>query len=73
MKVNLKFTDSDFESFKSFQSAVKKQLGNDVYVGPDALCLYFQYPPSLSAMLRPFPKQVQLEFELTSEDPSKGK
>jgi hypothetical protein len=73
MKVTLKFEEKDFENLRTFESAVKKQLGNNVYVGADSLCLYFDYPKELSAMLRPFPTKVQLEFELESSLPDKKK
>lgn len=69
MDIKLKFNEKDFENFKSFEKSVKRQLGQNTYVGTDSLCVYFDYPPSLSAMLRPFPKYIQLEFELTSSMP----
>jgi hypothetical protein len=69
MEINLKFAEKDFDSMKSFQSAVQKQLGNNVYVGTDSLCLYFDFPKQLVAMLRPMPKDVQLEFTLKSSKP----
>lgn len=72
MTLNLKFAQSDFESLRSFERAVAKQLGNNVYVGTDSLCLYFDFPPALKAMIRPFPKDVQLEFELVSSRPEIG-
>ena len=67
MKINLKFEESDFTSMQSFEKAIKKQLGNRVYVGTDSLCFYFDYPSKLKNMLRPYPKEKQLEFELNSE------
>ena len=69
MKLNLKFEKSDFESLRTFDKAVKKQLGNNTYVGTNSLCLYFNYPKELVAMLRPFPPTEQLEFELESSLP----
>lgn len=71
MKVTLKFEEKDFENLRAFDKAVKLQLGNNVYVGADSLCLYFEYPKELAAMLRPFPPQTQLEFELESSLPDK--
>lgn len=68
MKIHLTFKESDFENMKSFDKAVKNQLGNDVYVGTDSLCLYFSYPKELSRMLRPYPEKMQLEFDVESED-----
>jgi hypothetical protein len=41
MKLNLKFQESDFDSFKSFEKSVKKQIGQDSYVGTDSLCFSF--------------------------------
>jgi hypothetical protein len=69
MKVTLKFEEKDFDTMRSFEKAVKKQLGNNVYVGTSNLCLYFDYPKELYSMLRPYPPQVQLEFELESSLP----
>lgn len=73
MKVMLTFNESDFEGFRNFEKSVKKQLGNNVYVGTDSLCLYFDYPKELRDMLRPFPPKTQLEFELESSLPDKQK
>ncbi len=70
MTLNLKFEENDFETLRSFDKAVKRQLGPNVYVGTDSLCFYFDYPKELSAMLRPFaPKGGQLEFTLESSLP----
>lgn len=69
MEVNLKFEEKDFKSFRDFEKAVKKQLGNNVVVMSDSMCVYFDYPKPLLAMLRPFPPQVQLEFKLESSVP----
>lgn len=71
MKLHLKFDKKDFDSMRSFEKAVKKQLGNNCYVGTNSICLYFEYPNVLSEMLRPFPKTTQLEFELESSLPDK--
>lgn len=70
MKLNLKFEESDFESMRTFEKAIKRQLGNAVYVGTDSLCFYFDYPKELVQMLRPFPPTKQLEFELNSSLPT---
>ncbi len=70
MKIHLKFNDADFESFRSFEKSVKKQLGNNVYVGTNSLGLYFDYPKELADMLRPYPPTKQLEFDLESSTPS---
>lgn len=70
MKLELKFNESDFESFRAFEKAVKKQLGNNVYVGTNSLCFYFDYPKEMSDMLRPYPQTKQLEFVLESSLPS---
>ena len=67
--LNLKFEEKDFNSFKDFEKSVRKQVGNNVYIGTNSLCLYFDYPAGLVAMLRPLPRDVQLEFELTSSVP----
>lgn len=69
MKVTLKFEEKDFMNMRSFEKAVKKQLGPRVYVGTDSLCFYFDYPKELVAMLRPYPEKVQLEFDLESSCP----
>lgn len=69
MKVQLKFEDKDFENLRAFEKAVRKQLGNNIYVGSESLCLYFKYPKELDAMLRPFPDKKQYEFELESTLP----
>ncbi len=66
MKVTLKlkFEEKDFQTFRSFENAVERQAGSNVYVGTDSLCLYFDYPKELKAMLRPFPEKMCFEFEL---------
>jgi len=69
MQVHLKFGESDFENMRSFEKAVKQQLGSATYVGTDSLCFYFDYPKELVAMLRPFPSVKQLEFDLESSLP----
>lgn len=71
MTVVLKFEESDFENFRSFEKSVKKQLGPDTYVGSDSLCWYFDYPKELAARLRPLTQSKQLEFELKSSQPDK--
>lgn len=71
MKVSLKFEEKDFETLRTFEKAVKRQLGNNVYVGTDSLCLYFDYPQELVARLRPLYHGTQLEFELESSLPDK--
>lgn len=73
MKINLKFDRADFENMRSFEKAVKKQLGNNVYVGTDCLSLYFPYSKELGAMLRPFPQVEQFEFDLESSLPDQKK
>jgi len=73
MKLNLKFEDADFESMKTFEKAIKRQTGNTVYVGTDSLCVFFDFPKKLSAMLRPFPSEKQFEFELESSCPDEKK
>ena len=67
MNIMLEFKRSDFESFKAFEKSVKTQLGSNVYVGSDSLCLYFDYPKELRDMLRPNPQHEQLIFELGSD------
>ncbi len=71
MTINLKFQEADFESMRSLEKAIKKQLGQNVYVGTNSMCLYFDYPPAMVAMIRPFPKEIQLEFTLDSSLPDK--
>ena len=66
MTLNLKFEEKDFATLRTFDKAVKAQLGPNVYVGTNSLCFYFDYPPALVAMLRPYPEKVQLEFVLES-------
>lgn len=66
MKINLKFEEKDFENFRAFEKAIQKQLGNNIYVGTESLCLYFDYPKKLQAMIRPNPEEKQFEFELES-------
>ncbi len=69
MKLQLKFEESDFETLRSFEKAVKRQLGSRVYVGTDSLCFYFDYPKELAARLRPLYDGNQLEFDLESSLP----
>lgn len=69
MRLQLKFEENDFENLRAFDKAVKRQLGPNVYVGTDSLCFYFDFPKELSARLRPFGNNNQLEFELESSLP----
>jgi len=69
MELTLKFEPKDFESFKTFEKSVSRQVGNHIYVGSDSMCVYFDYPAALKEMLRPFPKTPQLEFNLVSSKP----
>lgn len=69
MKLHLTFSPTDFENLRAFDKAVKRQLGNNVYVGANSLCFYFDYPKELVAMLRPYPEKEQLEFDLESSLP----
>lgn len=70
MKLQLTFKAEDFESLRAFEKAVRRQLGNNVYVGSDSLCFFFDYPKQLAAQLRPFaPEPQQMEFELESSLP----
>ena len=71
MKLNLKFQESDFDSFKSFEKSAKKQIGQDSYVGTDSLCFFFPYPKTLVERIRPYSPNKQLEFELNSCCPDK--
>ena len=74
MKLHLTFEEKDFVSLREFDKAVKRQLGTHTYVGTDCLCIYFDYPKELAAMLRPFSLVKQLEFDLESSLPdAKGK
>ena len=66
MNINLKFEEKDFATLRTFEKAVKAQLGPNVYVGTNSMCFYFDYPSALVAMLRPYPANVQLEFVLES-------
>lgn len=71
MKLTLKFEQSDFENMRTFEKAVKRQLGQNVYVSCDSLCFYFDFPKELSARMRPSLQTPvnQLEFELESSLP----
>ncbi len=69
MKLNLQFTEADFKDMKSFEKALVRQLGSNLYVGTDSCCVYFDYPKELKAMLRPFPEKKHLEFVLESSKP----
>lgn len=70
MTLNLKFEEKDFETLRTFDKAVKRQLGSNVYVGTDSLSFYFDYPPALVARLRPMRQEGnQLEFTLESSLP----
>ena len=67
MQVQLQFQDSDFENMRAFEKAVKRQLGNNVYVGCNSLCLYFGFPKEFSAKLRPFAPKSDGGMEVTLE------
>lgn len=71
MKLELTFTERDFATFRDFEKAVKRQVGSNVYVGTDSVCVYFPFPKELASMLRPFPERVVLTHTLESELPDK--
>lgn len=73
MQINLKFKDADFENLRVFEKAVQRQIGANVYVGTDSLCLYFDYPRELIQRLRPLCPHNQLEFTLESSVPDAKK
>ena len=52
MKIELKFEPKDFETFKNFESAIKRQVGNHVYIGSNSFCLYFDYTNDMCEKLR---------------------
>ncbi len=53
MKLTLTFETGDFKDMRAFEKAVQRQVGNNVYVGTDNMCLYFEFPPELRDKLRP--------------------
>ncbi len=69
MTLNLKFEETDFETLRTFDKAVKRQLGPNVYTSGDYLCFYFDFPKELSQRLRPHCPHNQLEFSLESSLP----
>lgn len=69
MTLNLKFEEKDFDSLRTFDKAVKRQLGENVYVGTNSLCFYFDFPVSLVSRLKPMYRGTQLEFTLESSLP----
>lgn len=69
MTLTLKFEEKDFETLRTFDKAVKRQLGPNVYTGTDSLCFYFEYTKELKERLRPNCSHVQLEFTLESSLP----
>ena len=73
MTLNLKFEEKDFETLRTFDTAVKKQFGKNVYVGTNNLCFYFDYPKELVERLRPHCTNSQLEFTLESSLPDAKK
>ncbi len=62
LTVTLKFSEKDFKSFRDFENSMKRQLGQETYVGTDSCTVLVEYPNNLKAMLRPFPEKPQLEF-----------
>ena len=66
MKVTLTFEKKDFATLRKFGEAVEKQCGK-TYVGSDSLCWYFDYPPSLSALLRPSQVGSELRSKMMAE------
>lgn len=66
MKLSLKFKQSDFESLRVFEKAVRNQLGK-VYVGTNSLCFYVEYPKELCALLRPKEGNSYLDVDKLSE------
>jgi hypothetical protein len=69
MTLNLKFEEKDFDTMRTFEKAVKRQLGENLYVGTNSLYFFFDFPKELVARLRPLYRGNQLEFELESSLP----
>lgn len=64
MKLQLTFELADFDNLRTFEKAVKRQVGNNVYVGTDSMCLYFDYPKELRDRLRPsVAKFIKMEMK----------
>lgn len=72
MKLNLLFTADDYKSLVLFEKAVRKQLGNDVHVGTQSLCVYLYFPSTFSNTFHfnaPLPNETY-ECELKSSIPN---
>jgi hypothetical protein len=64
--MKLKLTPKDLKDFKSFENAVKNQLGKNTYVGTDSMVVVLDYPKQLQQNLRPYP-EVPITKETTFE------
>jgi hypothetical protein len=64
--MKLSFQPKDFKDMRSFEAAVKRQLGPNTYVGTDSMTVFVEFSPELKVMLRPFPAKEQFEFEFTT-------
>ena len=73
MTLVLKFEEKDFDTLRSFEASVRRQLGKNVYVGSDSLCFYFDYPPELCALLRPFSGNSYYEKDKVVDEKRKAK
>jgi len=72
MKLNLSFTVDDYKSLDLFEKAVRRQLGNDAYVGTGSLVVYLYFPDNFSNTFHfnaPLPNETY-ECELKSSIPN---
>jgi hypothetical protein len=63
--MKLKFTQKEFDKFRSFQDRMAKEFGDTAYVGTDYTTVLVEYSPELKRMLRPMPKLFCDEYELS--------
>jgi len=64
MNAAIKFTEKDFEVFRKFQVKMNTFFGESAYVGTDSAVVLLEYSPVFKSMLRPYPQNVQYDFEV---------
>jgi len=58
------FKPKDFKTFRGVEDVLKGRFGDTTYVGTNSMCVFIEYSPKLAAMIRPYPPQETLEYEV---------
>lgn len=63
MKLNLSFKEEDFFTLSTVEDAIRKQLGNNVYVGSQSLCVYLYFPANFADVFHSAPETYECELK----------